>query len=219
VTDWQFTRVWRRALLPAVNRLMRAWLRSGWHRPVSSTMMVLTFEGVRSGRTYSFPVGYAQDPEGLVSFTRFSWWKNFREERPVSLRLRGREARGTAVAVRDPEAVAERLAYYLRRNPHDGKYFGVRVGRDGRADPGELAHASGRLLMIRSRPKEVHTPIAASCGQCRKAVATLGTVLVPTLGRPRDAEPRFLPPACPDPSGASGRRVLPGSRRNPLLVA
>ena len=75
--DWQSTRVWR-ALLPTVNRLMRAWLRSGWHRPVSSSMMVLTFDGVKSGRTYSFSVGYAEDPEGLMAFTRFSWWKNFR---------------------------------------------------------------------------------------------------------------------------------------------
>lgn len=158
MTDWQSTRVWR-ALLPTVNRLMRAWLRSGWHRPVNSTMMVLTFKGARSGRTYSFPVGYAEDPEGLMTFTRFSWWKNFREERSVSLRLRGREARGTAVAVRDPEVVAERFAYYLRRNPHDGRYFGVRVGRDGRADPGELARAAGRLVMIHSsRLEEARTP-------------------------------------------------------------
>ena len=117
-------------------------------------MMVLTYQGARSGRTYSFPVGYAEDEEGLVTFTRFSWWKNFREERPVSLRLRGREVRGTAVAVRDPDAVAERFAYYLRRNPHDGKYFGVRVGRDGRADPDEMASAAGRLVMIRSRLEE-----------------------------------------------------------------
>lgn len=158
VTDWQSTRVWRTLLLPAANRLMRAWLRSGWHRPVSSTMMVLTYQGVKSGRTYSFPVGYAEDGEGLVTFTRFSWWKNFREERPVSLRLRGREVRGTAVAVRDPEAVAERFADYLRRNPHDGKYFGVTVCRDGRADPGELARAAGRLVMIRSRLEEARTP-------------------------------------------------------------
>jgi hypothetical protein len=33
--------------------------------------------------------------------------------------------RGTAVAVWDPEAVAERFAYYLRRNTHDGRFFGV----------------------------------------------------------------------------------------------
>jgi hypothetical protein len=62
------------------------------------------------------------------------------------------------VAVREPEAVAERFAYYLRRNPHDGRFFGVRVGRDGRADPAELARAAGRLVMIRSRLEEACTP-------------------------------------------------------------
>ena len=136
--------------MPAVNRLMRAWLRSGWHHPVSSSMMVLTFEGARSGRIYSFPVGYADDTEGLVTFTRFGWWKNFREVRPVSLRLRGREVRGTAVAVWDPEQVAERFAYYLGRNPHDGRYFGVTVSRNGRVDPDELARVAARLVMIRT---------------------------------------------------------------------
>jgi hypothetical protein len=121
-------------------------------------MMVLTFEGARSGKAYSFPVGYAEGPEGLVTFTRFSWWNNFREERSVSVGLRGREVRGTAVAVRDPEGVAEHFAYYLRRNPHDGRYFGVRVGRDGRTDPGELARAAGRLVMLRVRVEEACSP-------------------------------------------------------------
>ncbi len=73
---------------------MGTWLRSGWHRPVSATMMVLTFEGVRSGRTYSLPVGYTEDGEDLLTFTRFSWWKNFRQQRPVSLRLRGAKCVG-----------------------------------------------------------------------------------------------------------------------------
>jgi hypothetical protein len=30
---------------------MQVWLRSRWHRPVSSSMMVLTFEGARSRNT------------------------------------------------------------------------------------------------------------------------------------------------------------------------
>ena len=93
-----------------------------------------------------------------MTFTRFYWWKNFRKERVVSLRLRGREVRGTAVAVSDPKTVAERFAYYLRRNPHDGKYFGVRVGRDDRMDPGELARAASCLVLIRSRLEEARTP-------------------------------------------------------------
>jgi hypothetical protein len=71
----------------------------------------------------------------------------------VSLRLRCRSGCGTAVAVRDPETVAERFAHYLRRNPHDGKYFGVSVGRGGRADPGELARAASHLVMIRTQLK------------------------------------------------------------------
>ncbi|QIN80169.1 hypothetical protein GBA65_18465 [Rubrobacter marinus] len=158
MTDWQSTRVWRSLLLPAANRLMRAWLRSRWHRPVSSSMMVLTYRGVRSGEVYSFPVGYAEDEEGLATFTRFPWWKNFRERRPVSLRLRGREARGTAVAVRDPEVVAQRLADYLRRNPHDGRFFGVRIGPDGRADGEDLARAADSLVMIRTQLEEARTP-------------------------------------------------------------
>lgn len=155
--DWQSTRVWK-VSLPLANRFFRAWLRSRWHRPVSSTMMVLTFDGAKSGRTYSFPVGYAEDREGLVTFTRFAWWKNFREERTVSVRLRGSEVQGTAVAVRDPEVVVERFAYYLRRNPHDGKYFGVKADRNGRADPNELDRAADRLVMVRTRLGRARTP-------------------------------------------------------------
>ena len=156
-----------------VNRLVRAWLRSRWHLPVSSSMMVLTFDGVRSGKTYSFPVGDAEEPDGQLTFPRLSWWKNFREEKPVSLRLRGREVQGTAAAVRDPEAVAERFAYYLKRNPHDGGYFGVRVGRDGRTDPGEVTRAAGSLVMSQSRLDETRSP-------CWEAVVEPGTALVCT---------------------------------------
>jgi hypothetical protein len=64
-----------------------------------------------------------------------------------------------AVAVRDPEVVAERFAYYLGRNPHDGKYFGVRVGRDGRTDPDELARAVAHLVLIRTRLEGAHAPL------------------------------------------------------------
>ena len=73
MADWQSTRLWRALLLPAINRLMRAWLRSRWHRSVSSSMIVLTYRGKRSGKVYSFPVGYAEDGEGLLTFTSFPW--------------------------------------------------------------------------------------------------------------------------------------------------
>ena len=33
-------------------------------------MMVPAYEGTKSGKAYSFPVGYAEDEQGLVTFTR-----------------------------------------------------------------------------------------------------------------------------------------------------
>ncbi len=65
---------------------------------------------------------------------------------------------GTAVAVTDPSAVADRFARYLRRNPHDGRYFGLSVGRDGGVDPGELARAAGSLVMIQTLLKGAPSP-------------------------------------------------------------
>ena len=93
-----------------------------------------------------------------MTFTRFSWWRNLREERPVSLRLKGREVQATAVAVTDPASVAERFACYLRRNPHDGRYFSLSVGRDGRVDPGELARAADSPVKIQTRLKGAPPP-------------------------------------------------------------
>lgn len=144
--------------MPIVNRVMVAWLRSRWHRPVSGAMMVLTYEGASSGRTYTFPVGYAADADGLVTFTRFSWRQNFRRERSVLLSLRGREVRGVAVAVKEPEAVADRFAYYLRSNPHDARYFGVKASRNGRINSGDMSLAAGCLTMIRTVLADEHTP-------------------------------------------------------------
>ena len=62
-----------------------------------------------------------------------------------------------AVAATDPEVVAESFPYYLGRNPHDGRYFGVKVGRDGRTNPDELARAVARLVQIRTRLEGART--------------------------------------------------------------
>jgi hypothetical protein len=54
--------------------------------------------------------------------------------------------------------MADRFARYLRRNPHDGRYFGLSMGRDGRVDPGELARAAGSLVRIQIRFEGAPSP-------------------------------------------------------------
>jgi F420H(2)-dependent quinone reductase len=86
----------------AVNPLVRTLLRSPAHGLVSSHLALITVTGRRSGRTYTFPVGYHREGDlvtiGIDWPERKRWWRNLREEAPVELRLAGVRRTGTAVA-------------------------------------------------------------------------------------------------------------------------
>jgi hypothetical protein len=86
----------------AVNPLVRALLRSPAHGLVSSHLALITVTGRRSGRTYTFPVGYHREGDlvtiGIDWPERKRWWRNLREPAPVELRLAGERRTGTAVA-------------------------------------------------------------------------------------------------------------------------
>ena len=69
--------------------------------------MLLTFQGRKTGKRYSIPVGYLQKGSRLRIFTRSGWWKNLQGGAAVTVRLRGRDIQGTARLVEDPQVVAE----------------------------------------------------------------------------------------------------------------
>jgi hypothetical protein len=91
----------------AVNPIVRALLRSPAHRLVSSHLALITVTGRRSGRTYTFPVGYHREGErvtiGVDWPERKRWWRNLRDEAPVELWLAGERRTGTAVAHGDEQ--------------------------------------------------------------------------------------------------------------------
>src|SRR5512139_4060490 len=99
---------------PSVNNAMRFVLRSPLHGIVSNTVLLITFSGRKSGKTYTTPVSYSQDGDQVYIFTHAPWWKNLRSGAPVGLRIRGREYQGVAepVAV-DKQAVATGLNAHL----------------------------------------------------------------------------------------------------------
>jgi deazaflavin-dependent oxidoreductase (nitroreductase family) len=86
----------------AVNPLVRALLRSPAHGLVSGHLALITVTGRRSGRTYTFPVGYHRDGDrvtiGIDWPERKRWWRNLREPARVELRLAGERHTGTAQA-------------------------------------------------------------------------------------------------------------------------
>ncbi len=137
---------------PFVNRTMKFVLRSPVHGIVSKTILLITFTGRKSGKTYTTPVSYSQNGDQVYIFSHADWWKNLRSGAPVSLRIQGRELQGLAEAVaEDKSAVATGLAAHLRKVPSDARYYGVTFDdhRNPRAE--EIEKAAQSVVMIRIR--------------------------------------------------------------------
>ncbi|MFI6866880.1 nitroreductase/quinone reductase family protein [Nocardia sp. NPDC050406] len=73
---------------------------------VGRGFVVITYVGRKSGRTFSTPVNYWRSGNaimiGVAMPDKKTWWRNFLGEgAPISLRLRGVDRPGHAVARRD----------------------------------------------------------------------------------------------------------------------
>ncbi len=137
---------------PIVNSAMRFILRSPMHGMVSNSILLITFTGRKSGRTYSTPVSYSQHDGQVVVFTHATWWKNLRSGTPVTLRIRGRDLQGLPEPVaEDKQAIAAGLAAHLRQVPSDARYYGVTFDDAGIPRAEEVAKAVQSVVMLRIR--------------------------------------------------------------------
>jgi deazaflavin-dependent oxidoreductase (nitroreductase family) len=131
---------------------MKFVLRSPVHGMVSKSVMLITFTGRKSGRTYTTPVSYSQDGDQVTIFTHTTWWKNLRSGAPVTLCIRGRDLQGLAEPVaEDEQAVAAGLATHLRKVPSDARYYAVTFDDYGNPRAEEVEKAALTVVMIRIR--------------------------------------------------------------------
>jgi F420H(2)-dependent quinone reductase len=77
-----------------------------WGRLVGRGIVLLTYTGRRSGRTFTIPVGHKRTGDDVTIGVRLpdrkNWWRNFLGEgAPLSLRLDGADRPGHATARRD----------------------------------------------------------------------------------------------------------------------
>jgi hypothetical protein len=137
---------------PYVTSTMKFILRSPMHGMVSKTMLLITFTGRKSGKTYTTPVDYSQDGDLVTIFTHANWWKNLIGGAPVALRIRGRDLQGIAEPVaEDKVSVAAGLMEHLRKVPSDAKYYSVTFDdqKNPRADEVEKAAKSAVMIRVR----------------------------------------------------------------------
>jgi len=135
---------------PFVTGTMKFVLRSPVHGLVSKTVLLITFTGRKSGKTYTTPVDYSQSGDLVTVFTHANWWKNLRGGAPVTLRIRGRDIEGLAEPIaEDKQTVAAGLAAHLRKVPSDAKYYHVTFDNQGNPNPKQVEKAAQYTVMIR----------------------------------------------------------------------
>jgi deazaflavin-dependent oxidoreductase (nitroreductase family) len=89
------------------NRAVATLLRTPLHHLVSRQLALITVTGRRSGRDYTFPVGYTREGDRVSIAVgwpaRKVWWRNLRGGGAVRLRLRGEDRTGRAEAHGDEQ--------------------------------------------------------------------------------------------------------------------
>ncbi len=135
---------------PIINSAMRFVLRSPLHGMVSNTVMLITFTGRKSGKTYTTPVSFSQHDDLVYAFSHADWWKNLRSGAPVTLRIRGRDLQGLPEPIaEDKQAIAAGLAAHLRKVRSDARYYGVTFDDAGNPRAEEVEKAVQTVVMLR----------------------------------------------------------------------
>jgi len=131
---------------------MKSVLRFPLHGVVSKKIMLLTFTGRKSRKTYTIPVSYTQRGNSVAMFTNHIWWKNLVEHVQVTLQLRGRQVKAVVeLNTDDVKQIAPVLAEHLRDRPTDAPIHRVTYDAAGEPVAHEVRRAAGNVRMVRFR--------------------------------------------------------------------
>jgi F420H(2)-dependent quinone reductase len=133
-----------------VNRIISGLLRSPLHGLFSRQLLLISFNGRKSGRRITTPITYTRiDARTLVFFTsRRGWWRNLAGGAPVTLRLQGRDVPALAEPVQDVAMVIREIRAYLARNGgyKSARFIGMPL--DHEPSDAELAQVAQRRVVI-----------------------------------------------------------------------
>ena len=113
----------RSKIFRIVNVPMRAVLALPFPTPLSRNLMLVSYTGRKTGRSYRQPLSYARDGEALLTPGGGRWTLNMEGGRPVRIRLRGREVPARPELVRDPGEVERLLDVIVAGNPPAARFI------------------------------------------------------------------------------------------------
>lgn len=132
-----------------VNPTMSALLKSPVHRLFSGNILLLTFKGCKTGKSYTTPLSYAREGNRILCFTDAGWSRNLQGGAPVTVMVRRKVLEGIGESITDdPERIGEALTLYFRRVPRDARFYGVQLDSQGEPDPQQVARAARGIIFV-----------------------------------------------------------------------
>jgi deazaflavin-dependent oxidoreductase (nitroreductase family) len=119
---------------------------------VSKNMMLMTYTGRKSGKSYTTPMNYLSMDGALYTNSNRErvWWRNLRGGAEVTLHLKGEDIPAHAEVIEDQSAVAGYLNEYLEAAPHLAKYMQVRMDDNGKLLAEDIARRAQEMVVVRT---------------------------------------------------------------------
>jgi hypothetical protein len=137
-----------------LNAVIGGLLRSPLHGLLSSSTLVLSFRGRKTGKQYTFPVGYyAHEGDNVAVIPLHPWWKNLQGNVPVTIWLKGRQYAGTADATQGDDATVNALEKLIHDSANLIRVYHIERGADGQPDPEQVRQVAQALALVRIRLK------------------------------------------------------------------
>ncbi len=140
------------------NAVVKALLGSPAHGLASKGLLVLSYEGRRSGTAYSIPIGFQEsDGEYVILLSKpkeKTWWRNFTEPWPAEVLIRRETIAVTGRVVGpDDERFYDDIERTLRRLPWMGSQFGgVKMDKSTGLTDEQRAIVADSVVVVRFTP-------------------------------------------------------------------
>ena len=131
-------------------------LRSPVHWLLSAGLMLITVTGRKTGRRYTIPVGYHEAADAIVVLVgeapSKTWWRNYREEAPIELLVRGRHLSGRAKVLSPAsEEFRTRAEASFRRARAIPWIFGIQFDHRSGLTDGQVEKLGRQAAIVRIR--------------------------------------------------------------------
>jgi len=122
------------------------WLaRSPFHFTISHQLLIIQFEGRKSGKQYLVPVSYHKHGSSYTCVTLRSniWWRNLKELSHTKIWLKGKLIDAQVdLEFKDNQVVENTLRDLVTNNRIDAYFAKIKLNKNGDPDTEELAQAA-----------------------------------------------------------------------------